>query len=334
MITGVSTADLAIVLVDARHGVVEQTRRHSLLDVAARRAAPGDRRQQDGPRRPRRGPLRRDRAPRSSPSSPAASTCARHVHPDLGADRGQRRRAVDEHGVVPRPDAAAPPRDGVHGERRQPTTCASPCSTSCARSAPSTATTAATPARSPPGTLRAGDEVVVLPSGADDPHRAHRHADGPVARGRGRSMAVTVRLTDDVDISRGDMIWPAHNHPTPSPGPRRRWWRGWTRTTGLAAQRPYTLKHTTRRVRAMVTDVRSPARRARPDALATGGGCRHPDAQRDRSRVAAAHRRRCSSTTTAATGSTGSFVLIDEATNQTVAAGMIRLDGAADPTSR
>ena len=31
MITGASTADLAIVLVDARHGIVEQTRRHSLL---------------------------------------------------------------------------------------------------------------------------------------------------------------------------------------------------------------------------------------------------------------------------------------------------------------
>jgi bifunctional enzyme CysN/CysC len=31
MVTGASTADLAILLVDARHGVVEQTRRHSLL---------------------------------------------------------------------------------------------------------------------------------------------------------------------------------------------------------------------------------------------------------------------------------------------------------------
>ena len=31
MVTGASTADLAIVLIDARHGVVEQTRRHSLL---------------------------------------------------------------------------------------------------------------------------------------------------------------------------------------------------------------------------------------------------------------------------------------------------------------
>jgi sulfate adenylyltransferase subunit 1 len=31
MITGVSRADLAIVLVDARHGIVEQTRRHTLI---------------------------------------------------------------------------------------------------------------------------------------------------------------------------------------------------------------------------------------------------------------------------------------------------------------
>jgi sulfate adenylyltransferase subunit 1 (EFTu-like GTPase family) len=50
MVTGASTADLALILIDARHGVVEQTRRHSLLVSLL--------------------------GVRSSRSSPAGSTCA------------------------------------------------------------------------------------------------------------------------------------------------------------------------------------------------------------------------------------------------------------------
>ena len=72
-ITGASTADVAIVLVDARHGVVEQTRRHTVLMSLLRVPARRRRRQQDGPRRPRRGRASRRSAP-SSPSSPPPST--------------------------------------------------------------------------------------------------------------------------------------------------------------------------------------------------------------------------------------------------------------------
>ncbi len=61
MVTGASTADLAIVLVDARKGVIAQSKRHafisSLLGDPARRRV----RQQDGPRRLRRGRVRADR---------------------------------------------------------------------------------------------------------------------------------------------------------------------------------------------------------------------------------------------------------------------------------
>ena len=47
-------------------------------------------------------------------------------------------------------------------------------------------------------------------------------------------------------------------------------------------------------------------------------------AQRDRPGPAAHDRRRCSSTSTAATAPPAAFILIDEATNDTVGAGMIR----------
>ena len=55
MVTGASTADLALVLVDARKGVLEQSRRHAFLASLLRHPAPRGLRQQDGPRRLRRG---------------------------------------------------------------------------------------------------------------------------------------------------------------------------------------------------------------------------------------------------------------------------------------
>ena len=146
-------------------------------------------------------------------------------------------------------------------------------------------------------------------------------------------MAVTVLLTDDVDISRGDAA-----------GQRRRRARrhrpvdgdagvDGRRSAGLATQRPYTLKHTTRRVRAMVTDLHYLLDVHDPEALGRAVAAdtltlneiglvslrlTEPVFVDDYRR----HR------------VTGSFVLIDEATHQTVAAGMIRLDGGADPTFR
>ncbi|WP_214401541.1 sulfate adenylyltransferase subunit 1 [Pseudonocardia lacus] len=55
------------------------------------------------------------------------------------------------------------------------------------------------------GTVSPGDEVVVLPGGARTTVAAVDTADGPLdAAGAGRS--VTIRLTDDIDISRGDLI--------------------------------------------------------------------------------------------------------------------------------
>ena len=83
MVTGASTADLAIVLVDARNGVVEQTKRHafiaSLLGIPHMVAG----RQQDGPRRLRRAGLRR-RSSRTSRRSPPSLDVARHrLHPDV-----------------------------------------------------------------------------------------------------------------------------------------------------------------------------------------------------------------------------------------------------------
>src|SRR5690606_38408285 len=63
------------------------------------------------------------------------------------------------------------------------------------------------------GILKPGDEVMVLPSGFTTTIAAIDTADGPVAEAF-PPMSVTVRLTDELDVSRGDMICRPHNAPT------------------------------------------------------------------------------------------------------------------------
>src|SRR3712207_4608068 len=62
------------------------------------------------------------------------------------------------------------------------------------------------------GVLKPGDEVMVLPSGFTSSIASIDTADGPVPEAF-PPMSVTVRLTDEIDISRGDMICRPHNAP-------------------------------------------------------------------------------------------------------------------------
>jgi hypothetical protein len=62
MITGASTADVAVILIDARKGVLTQTRRHSYLVLADRHPQGGAGDQQDGPGRLLRGGVPRHRS--------------------------------------------------------------------------------------------------------------------------------------------------------------------------------------------------------------------------------------------------------------------------------
>ena len=75
MVTGASTANLSIVLVDARQGVTEQTRRHTYIAALLRHPAPGHRRQQDGSGGLERGALHGN-SRRDSRISSRSSTCS------------------------------------------------------------------------------------------------------------------------------------------------------------------------------------------------------------------------------------------------------------------
>ena len=161
----------------------------------------------------------------------------------------------------------------------------------------------------------------MLPSGLTSRIERIDTADGPVDEAR-PTMAVTVVLADDLDISRGDMICAPAQPPDADPGPRRHGGVDGLRRRRSPLRRSYTLKHTTRTVRAMVTDLRyrldvAHARIATPTptelelneigrvTLRATAPLFADDYRRNRA--------------------TGSFVLIDEATNQTAAAGMIAL---------
>lgn len=166
------------------------------------------------------------------------------------------------------------------------------------------------------GILKPGDEVVVLPSGFTTTIAAIDTYDGPVEEAF-PPMAVTVRLADDLDVSRGDLICRPNNRPTV--GQDLDAMVCWMTDRPLVHRGRYALKHTTRWVRAMVTelqyrlDVNTLHRQEGPERLGLN------DIGRVRLRTTAPifydpyQRNRA----------TGSFILVDEATNETVGAGML-----------
>ena len=120
MVTGASTADLAVILVDARKGVVEQTRRHAYITTILAHPARHLRGEQDGSRRLLAGALRRDRRA-SSRRSRAARHARLHVDPDLGAAAATTSSTRTE--AMPwydGPAAARAPRDDRDRARPQP----------------------------------------------------------------------------------------------------------------------------------------------------------------------------------------------------------------------
>ncbi|MGH3094830.1 MAG: sulfate adenylyltransferase subunit 1 [Streptosporangiales bacterium] len=170
------------------------------------------------------------------------------------------------------------------------------------------------------GVLKVGDEVLALPSGFTTTISAIDTYDGPVSEAF-PDMAVVVRLADDLDISRGDMICRPHNQPSATQDlDAMVCWMD--ERSVLRPGTRYALKHTTRTVRSMVKefqyrlDINTLHRDEDADVLALNeiGRIRlrttqplfYDDYSRNRE--------------------TGGFILVDETNNQTVAAGMLTGD--------
>jgi sulfate adenylyltransferase large subunit len=173
------------------------------------------------------------------------------------------------------------------------------------------------------GVLRPGDQVVLLPGGLTTRVRAIDTFEGPVAEAF-PPMSVTVVLEDDLDISRGDMICRVRNQPTVGQDLDVMvcWLAGALNGNGgpvLAPGSRWVLKHTTRTARAVVRDLRYrlDVNTLHRDESATALTLN--DVGRVTLRVTSPlmfddYRRN---------RATGSLILIDEGTNATAGAAMI-----------
>jgi bifunctional enzyme CysN/CysC len=167
------------------------------------------------------------------------------------------------------------------------------------------------------GILRKGDEIMVLPSGFTSRIASVETADGEIDEAY-PPMSVTVRLEDQIDISRGDMICRPNNAPKVAQDVEAMvCWMD--ESASLQAGHRYAIKHTTRTARAMVKrlhyrlDVNTLHRDEDAKSLTLN----------DIGRVTLRTTVPLMADEYSRNRTTGGFVLVDEATNRTVAAGMI-----------
>ncbi|MGI8702708.1 MAG: sulfate adenylyltransferase subunit 1 [Nocardioidaceae bacterium] len=166
------------------------------------------------------------------------------------------------------------------------------------------------------GVLKPGDEVLVLPSGFTskiagiDLFQTELEEAYP-------PMSVTLRLEDDIDISRGDMICRPANAPTPSQDIDAM--VCWMSNAPLRPRQKLAIKHTTRSARTLIKDVqyRLDVNSLHRDLETKELGLNEIGRVQLRTTVPLL----CDAYEKNRT--TGSFILIDEATGVTVGAGMI-----------
>jgi bifunctional enzyme CysN/CysC len=320
MVTGASTADLAVVLIDARKGVLEQSRRHaflaSLLQVPHVAVAINkmdlvgyDEAVYEG--------IRREFADWASRLDVHDVTFfpISALHGDNVVDRSENMPwyegtsllyhlehihiASDRNLIDPRFPVQwviRPTTDEHHDYRGYAGQVAS-------------------------GVFRPGDEVVVMPSGRTTRVAAIDTYDGPLEAAY-PPLSVTLRLEDQVDVSRGDMICRLHNQPEPTRTLEAM--VCWMADEELSPSKRYTLKHTTRTCKAVIDDLlyKVDVDTLHRDETVTGLGLN------DIGRIALRTSAPLLVDKYKDNRATGSFILIDDATNFTVGAGLILGTGA------
>jgi sulfate adenylyltransferase large subunit len=315
MVTGASTAEVAVILIDARKGVIEQTRRHSyiasmlaiphvtyavnkmdLVEFSLERFAEiagdldrlGARLDLRDVRTIPISALRGDNVVERTDAMPwyEGPTLLDHLETvEIAGDRNLDDRRFPVQWVI-RPMA-----DEFHDYRGYAGQVAA-------------------------GVWRAGDEVVVLPSGLRSRVAAVETVDGPL-EAAAPPQSVTIRLADDVDVSRGDLL----ADPERSPVVARELTAHlcWMSERPLEPRARLGVKHTTRSARAVVeelvsvVDMDTLEDRESPERLELN------DLAVVRLRLAEP----LVVDSYARSPATGAFILVDEATNDTVAAGMI-----------
>jgi sulfate adenylyltransferase subunit 1 len=318
MVTGASTADVAVVLVDARKGVIEQTRRHTLIasllavphlvfavnkmdlvgfdegrfdDIAVTLAELTDALGVPDEVAIPIAALHGDNVVEPSERMPwwQGPSLLQHLEGiELAGDRNLADRRFPVQWVI------RPMSDDFHDYRGYAGQVAG-------------------------GVWRAGDDVLVLPSGLRTRVAAIETAAGALEEAT-PGMSVTIRLEDELDVARGDMLVDPDDQPVTA--------RTLEATVCWMGERPLQpgarlgVKHTTRTARAVVesidgvVDMDSLESHAAPEMALNDIGT-------VRLRLSAP----LLVDSYDANRATGAFILLDEATNDTVGAGMVRAAG-------
>ena len=172
------------------------------------------------------------------------------------------------------------------------------------------------------GVLKPGDRIRALPAGLETEIASIETADGPVSEAY-PPMAVTITLKDEIDISRGDMFCRPNNVPAVMQDiDAQVCWMD--ESAPLTAGKTYAIKHTTRWARAVVKqidyriDINTLHRVEGVEGLALN----------EIGRIRLRSTKPLFVDPYLANRQTGAFILVDESTNRTVAAGMIVRESA------
>ena len=326
MVTGASTAHLAIILVDARKGLLEQSRRHAYLSallgirhvvVAINKMDLVD----------------WDRATFESAREEFGALAARLGIPDvvtiplsaLNGDnvvtRSQNSPWYDGPILLEHLESVSVATDFNHDDVRLPVQYVIRPQSHEHHDHRSYAGTLAG------GIVRTGDEVVALPSGLTSRIATIEGPAGPTEEAFA-PMAISVTLTDDIDLSRGDMLTHVNSQPrvTQEVEATICWMSD---TCDLTVGTEVLVKHTTRTTKATVTALhhKLDVTTLEEDAAATSLAVNEIGRITLRSRVPLLVDDYASNTTT------GSFILIDPVTSTTVAAGMVAAPSATPDTT-
>ncbi len=179
------------------------------------------------------------------------------------------------------------------------------------------------------GIIREGDEVVVLPGGQRTTVAGIDTYDGPIKEAF-PPMSIALRLADDIDVGRGSTIVRTQNQPTVAS--RFECLMCWMSEEPLSPRRRYLVKHTTRTAMVGNIDVRY---RIDVETLHRDGGATTLELN-DLARVQVELSSPLVFDSYRRNRVTGSLIVIDAATNDTVAAGVIldtEVEGATEPKS-
>ena len=315
MVTAASTAHLALILVDARKGVLTQTRRHSYLahlvgiphlviavnkmDLVGWSRATFER-------------IRADYL------AFAAKLGIRDVRfipisaldGDMVVDRGDRLGWYDGPTLLEILEGAPP----AHAEAREKLRF--PVQWVCRPQTLEHHDFRGFAGRVESGEVRVGDAVQVLPSGRTTRVREIRLGETSLQRAVSE-QSVTLLLEDEVDVSRGDLVVRADEAPEVTRKVNAV--VCWLSERPLSTARRYLVRHTTRETKAQVAEIAWRLDLAALERVPAEGL-----AMNDIGAVSLRLAQPIAADRYAENRATGAFIVIDEATNDTVAAGMIQ----------